>query len=114
MAHPIRLRFQSDARQLRVEFDSGEQFDIPYELLRVESPSAEVQGHGGDRPPPVTGKETIRVTRAEPVGQYAVRIVFDDGHNSGYYTWPRLYDLGKNAAEIEAAYRARVAEFASR
>lgn len=111
MPHPTRLRFQSQSKNLAVEFDTGETFDIPFEILRVESPSAEVQGHGGQKPPPVTGKESVGVVRAEPVGRYAIRIVFDDGHNSGYFTWPKLYDLGKNLTETQAAYRARVAEF---
>lgn len=98
MTHPTRLRFRQAEKTLRVEFASGETYDIPYEALRVESPSAEVQGHGGVKPPPPVGKENVGVVRAEPIGHYAVRIVFDDGHNSGYYTWPKLLELGQMSA----------------
>ncbi|MAT33774.1 MAG: hypothetical protein CMK06_01295 [Ponticaulis sp.] len=111
--HPIKLRFRKADKVLRAEFDNDETFDIPFELLRVESPSAEVQGHGGQRPPPVTGKADIGVERAEPVGQYAIRIVFDDGHDSGFFTWSKLYDFGKNSEALMAAYRRRVAEHAA-
>ncbi|MAP96364.1 MAG: hypothetical protein CMK07_15575 [Ponticaulis sp.] len=110
---PEKLTFQREQRQLMVAFDSGETFRIPFELLRVESPSAEVQGHGDNKPPPVTNKDTVGVERAEPIGHYAVRIVFDDGHDSGYFTWSLLYDLGKNGADRMAAYQARVKAFAT-
>ncbi len=75
---PKKLRFQKDAKQLVLEYEGGEPLAIPFELLRVESPSAEVQGHGGERPPPVRGKQDVGVVRAEPVGHYAIRIIFDD------------------------------------
>ncbi|MAI90643.1 gamma-butyrobetaine hydroxylase-like domain-containing protein [Ponticaulis sp.] len=111
MPHPTRLRFRSDEKCLTVEYDDASSHDIPYELLRVESPSAEVQGHAGQKPPPVMGKADIGVNRAEPVGRYAVRIIFDDGHDSGLFTWPLLQDFGARKDELYAAYQARVAEF---
>ena len=75
-------------------FDDGAKFDIPFELLRIESPSAENKGHGDQAPPPVKGKANVNVVRADPVGRYAVRIGFDDGHDTGLYSWDYLYDLG--------------------
>jgi len=92
------LRFSKSDRALHVAFDDGQQFDIPFETLRVESPSAEVQGHGPGQKKTVTGKENVLVTAAEPVGRYAVRLVFDDGHDSGIFTWDYLYALGESAA----------------
>ena len=114
MMPPKTLRFLGEEKCLRLEYVTGERFDIPYELLRVESPSAEVQGHGGHKPPPVTGKQDVGVVRAEPVGHYAVRIIFDDGHDSGLFTWEFLRELGGKLEERFASYRARVAEFQGR
>jgi DUF971 family protein len=102
---PTDLAFDRSARLLRIAFDDGAHFDIPFELLRVESPSAENKGHGGKAPPPVTGKANVGVVAAEPVGRYAVRIVFDDGHDTGFYTWDLLYDLGVNKDERLRVYR---------
>lgn len=109
--HPKELRFRREDRSLHVVFDTGEAVDVPFQLLRVESPSAEVKGHGGDKPPPVLNKENVGVKAAEPVGHYAVRIIFDDGHDSGLFTWSRLLDLGKNKVAYLEAYHQRVAEF---
>lgn len=111
---PKKLRFQKEAKKLVLEYESGEPLAIPFELLRVESPSAEVQGHGGERPPPVRGKQDVGVVRAEPVGHYAIRIIFDDGHDSGLFTWEFLKELGENLDERMAEYRARVADFEGR
>ena len=97
-AWPEELRFTAADKALHVRFDDGAQFDIPFETLRVESPSAEVQGHRPGEKKIVTGKQDVRVTRAEPVGRYAVRLVFDDGHDSGLFTWDYLYALGQSAA----------------
>ena len=94
---PVRLTFQTGAKRLRAEFDDGAAFDIPFELLRVESPSAEVQGHGPGQKKTVTGKRDVQVTAAEPVGRYAVRLTFDDGHDSGIYSWDYLRALGETA-----------------
>lgn len=94
---PEQLRFSRSDKALHVAFDDGKRFAIPFETLRVESPSAEVQGHGPGEKRLVTGKENVLVTAAEPVGRYAVRLVFDDGHDSGLFTWDYLYALGESA-----------------
>jgi DUF971 family protein len=106
---PTDLEFHRGARALKITFDDGAAFEIPFELLRVESPSAEVKGHGGGPPALVLGKARVNVTDAKPVGRYAVRIVFDDGHDSGLYSWDYLYELGAEKEAKMAAYRARVA-----
>ena len=102
---PTDLVFEREARTLKIAFDDGARFDIPFELLRIESPSAENKGHGGNAPPPVTGKANVNVVRAEPVGRYAVRIVFDDGHDTGLYSWDLLYELGRDKEEKLRTYR---------
>ena len=103
---PVDLTFDRGKHELHARFDDGAHFDIPFELLRVESPSAENKGHGGaSTPPPVKGKARVNVTRAEPVGRYAVRIVFDDGHDTGLYSWDLLYDLGAHKDARMTAYR---------
>lgn len=102
---PTDLVFDRQARALHISFDDGARFDIPFELLRVESPSAENKGHGPTPPPPVTGKANVGVVRADPVGRYAVRITFDDGHDSGLYSWDLLYDLGRDKDERLRIYR---------
>ena len=84
--------FKRGEKLLHVAFEDGVSVDIPFEKLRVESPSAEVQGHGNKRV--VTGKANVGVIDAKPVGRYAVRIVFDDGHESGIYSWDYLRELG--------------------
>lgn len=94
---PADILFRREARALRVTFDDGAIVEIPYEKLRVESPSAEVQGHSPDQKRTVTGKENVGVVEANPVGRYAVRIVFDDGHDTGIYTWEYLRKLGEAA-----------------
>lgn len=102
---PTDLVFDRASRTLMIAFDDGETFEIPFELLRIESPSAENKGHGSNATPPVTGKANVGVERAEPVGRYAVRIVFDDGHDTGLYSWDLLYDLGRNREERLRIYR---------
>lgn len=107
---PTDLEFDRAARLLHIAFDDGAKFDIPFELLRVESPSAENKGHGGaTRPPPVTGKANVGVRSADPVGRYAVRITFDDGHDTGLYSWDLLYELGRDRDALFARYREAVA-----
>jgi DUF971 family protein len=103
---PTDLAFDRGARTLGVTFDDGAHFDIPFELLRVESPSAEVRGHRTSDKKLVAGKRGVGLTNAEPVGRYAVRLIFDDGHDSGLYTWDLLYDLGANGAKKLDAYLA--------
>ncbi|MGE3301656.1 MAG: gamma-butyrobetaine hydroxylase-like domain-containing protein [Hyphomonadaceae bacterium] len=93
---PMDLEFSADDRALKIAFDDGARFAIPYELLRVASPSAEVRGHRAQDAKLVSGKKNVGVSRAEPVGRYAVRIVFDDGHDSGLYAWDLLYELGRD------------------
>ena len=102
---PTDLVFDRDAKQLIIAFDDGEMFEIPFELLRVESPSAENKGHGPNPPPPVTGKANVNVIAADAVGRYAVRISFDDGHDTGLYSWDLLYDLGREKDEKLRVYR---------
>jgi DUF971 family protein len=105
---PVKLAFAKGAKRLAITFEDGSSFLIPYELLRVESPSAEVQGHHPDQKKLVTGKQDVDVLEAEPVGRYAVRLKFDDGHASGIFSWSYLHELGENADELMAAHRDRV------
>ena len=90
---PTELRLDAAKTTLTVSYDSGERFALPAEYLRVESPSAEVQGHGPGEKRIVTGKESVAIAALEPVGNYAVRIVFDDGHDTGLYSWDYLRKL---------------------
>jgi DUF971 family protein len=101
---PTELRLNSDKTRLTALFDSGERFILPAEYLRVESPSAEVQGHGAGQKKIVTGKEQIKITALEPVGNYAVRISFDDGHDTGLFSWDYLHELGREQRARWAAY----------
>ena len=93
---PTELKVDKDRRLLTVAFDDGANFDLPAELLRVMSPSAEVQGHSAEERVTVPGKKAVRILRIEPVGNYAARIVFDDGHDTGLYTWTYLRELGEH------------------
>ena len=92
-------------KALTVSFDTGERFALPAEYLRVESPSAEVQGHGPLERQIVPGKRHVKIARLEPVGHYAVRIVFNDGHDTGLYSWDLLHELGRDKDAKLAAYR---------
>lgn len=94
LPHPTEIRLRKSASVLAVTFDSGEQFEMPFEYLRVFSPSAEVSGHGPGQEILQIGKEHVKITGVEPVGSYAVRLIFDDGHDTGLYSWTVLYDLG--------------------
>ena len=104
---PTEIRLLRDERMLVVTFDDGPTYRLPAELLRVESPSAEVQGHGGDKHV-VPGRRDVAMIDLEPVGSYAVRIRFDDGHDSGLYSWDYLRQLGENQQEIWDAYVAEL------
>jgi DUF971 family protein len=95
-AWPTELRLDKDKRVLTVTFDDGHSFALPAELLRVLSPSAEVQGHSPEQRVTVGGKKNVSIVRLEPVGNYAVRIVFDDGHDTGLFVWAYLRELGEN------------------
>src|SRR5262245_30495322 len=93
---PTELRLRKDRRTLAVTFDNGEQFDLDAEYLRVRSPSAEVQGHSPDERKTVAGKKNVAILEVHPIGNYAVRLVFDDLHSTGIYSWDYLYDMGRN------------------
>jgi DUF971 family protein len=93
---PTELRLHKDRRTLTVAFDNGQRFDLAAEYLRVRSPSAEVQGHSPDERKTVAGKRNVAILELKPVGNYAVRIVFDDLHSTGIYSWDYLDELGRN------------------
>ncbi|HMR30082.1 MAG TPA: DUF971 domain-containing protein [Geminicoccaceae bacterium] len=103
-AWPVEIRVRSAERRLEIDFDDGSSFVLPAELLRVESPSAEVQGHVPSQKVTVAGKRDVGISRLEQVGNYAVRIVFDDGHDTGIFSWVNLYRLGRDRAQIWQAY----------
>lgn len=105
---PTEIRLRQQSRLLAVTFDDGRSFDLPFEYLRVSSPSAEVQGHGKGQEVLQTNKENVQIEALEPVGHYALRIVFDDGHNTGLYTWTYLHDLGTNQTQRWQAYLDRL------
>lgn len=104
----LEIRLRTRSRLLEVVFDGGERFELPAEYLRVHSPSAEVQGHGIETGVLVTGKENVGISAVEPVGHYAVRLQFDDGHNTGLYTWKYLYELGREQQARWAEYQRRL------
>jgi DUF971 family protein len=106
---PSELRVAKDRRSLVVAFQDGPTVTIPAELLRVESPSAEVQGHSAAGKTLVAGKAAVAIVSVEPVGNYAVRIGFDDGHSSGIYTWRYLHKLGVQGDAMLAEYAAALA-----
>jgi DUF971 family protein len=108
---PTELRLDKDKRVLTVGFDDGQSFALPAELLRVLSPSAEVQGHSPEQRVTVAGKKDVGILRVEPVGNYAVRIVFDDGHDTGLYVWEYLHELGQHQ---EARWRSYLADLAAK
>jgi len=105
---PTQITLRSVSRVLHVAFDDGQAFELPFEYLRVHSPSAEVQGHSPAQAVLVTGKAQVGIRRVEPVGQYAVKLVFDDGHDTGLYTWKYLHALGREMPARLAAYRERL------
>jgi DUF971 family protein len=106
--YPTELRYSKADRRLHVTFDDGAAYEIPAELLRVESPSAEVQGHGADQKQLVSGRRHVGIMAIEPVGNYAVRIRFDDLHDSGIFSWKYLRELGENQDAIFADYCGRL------
>ena len=101
---PTEIRYQSAERVVEIDFDDGRSFTLSAELLRVESPSAEVQGHGGDQKTIVGGKRGVTIAAIEPVGNYAVRMIFDDGHSTGLYSWSYLRQLGETRDTVWQAY----------
>jgi DUF971 family protein len=108
---PTELKLDKERRAITVTFDDGASFALPAELLRVLSPSAEVQGHSPAERVTVPGKKAVRILRLEPVGNYAARIVFDDGHDTGLYTWSYLRELGENR---EARFNAYLEDLAAK
>jgi len=107
-AVPTSLTVRKQSRVLELAFDSGESFSLPFELLRVYSPSAEVRGHGTGQEVLQTGKREVLLTAVEPVGNYAVQLHFSDSHNTGIYTWDYLYWLGANQAQLWEDYLKRL------
>jgi DUF971 family protein len=101
---PTELRLAKDRRSLRVVFDDGAAFDLPAEYLRVTSPSAEVQGHSPAERKTVPGKKDVQIIGVQPIGNYAVKLAFDDLHDSGIYGWGYLHDLGTGYAQKWQAY----------
>lgn len=95
-AWPSELRLHKDRKTLTVSFEGGERYDLAAEYLRVKSPSAEVQGHSAEERKTVPGKKNVAILEVLPVGNYAVRLVFDDMHSTGIYSWDFLRDLGRN------------------
>jgi DUF971 family protein len=103
---PAELRVFKEEGRLEVDFSDGRNCSLPAEYLRVESPSAEVQGHGAGQKKIVPGRRQVKIEAVEPVGHYAIRIIFDDGHDTGIYSWAYLRELGDTQAERWAAYQA--------
>lgn len=107
-AWPVELKYTRADHTLTVSFDNHTNVVLPAEYLRVESPSAEVQGHGPNTKTLVAGKKNVGIDRIEPVGRYAVRIVFDDGHDTGLFTWDYLQTLGAERAKRWFEYETRL------
>lgn len=105
---PLEINLHQKSRLLEVRFDDGMNFQLPCEYLRVYSPSAEVRGHGPGQEVLQVGKEQVNISAIDPVGSYAVRLHFDDGHNTGLYTWNYLYELGAHYDEKWHEYLARL------
>jgi len=100
----VEVRVKQAEKCLEIDFDDGSRFALPAEFLRVESPSAEVQGHGPNQKKIVAGRQHVGIMRVEPVGHYAIRIVFDDLHDTGIYSWRYLHELGSRQATLWQAY----------
>lgn len=107
---PTELRVSKDRRSLTVTFDDGRRISLPAEMMRVLSPSAEVQGHGPGQKVTVPGKRNVAIATITATGNYAVRIGFDDGHDSGIFTWSYLLELGEKGDEMFAQYERELAE----
>lgn len=107
---PTEINLHKKSRILEITFDDGAHFELPCEYLRVYSPSAEVQGHGPGQGVLQVGKEHVNIEAIEPVGNYAVTLVFDDGHDTGIYSWETLYKLGQHQEEYWQDYLRRLEE----
>ena len=107
---PLEIRVKSNEKILEVDFDDGASFAIVAELLRVESPSAEIQGHGSGQKLTPAGRRHVNILNVEPVGNYAIKISFDDLHDTGIFSWQYLYDLGANQEDLLGSYLDRLNE----
>lgn len=105
---PVEIKLHQKSRVFEIAFDDGRTFRLPYEFLRVYSPSAEVRGHGPGQEVLQTGKREVEIRSLEPVGSYAVQPVFSDGHSTGIYSWEYLYELGEHQDELWAQYLQRL------
>ena len=101
---PTELRLHKDRKTLTIPFDSGVRFDLSAEYLRVKSPSAEVQGHSPDERKTVAGKKDVAILEVHPIGNYAARLVFDDMHSTGIYSWDYLFELGRDQKRLWQQY----------
>jgi DUF971 family protein len=110
MPFPTEIRLRRAEKRLDIAFDDGASFALPAEYLRVESPSAEVQGHSPSERKTISGRRHVGIMAVEPVGNYAVRLVFDDLHDTGIFSWDYLYELGRERDARWAAYLGRLAE----
>ncbi|MDJ0613562.1 MAG: DUF971 domain-containing protein [Rhizobiaceae bacterium] len=108
--HPTKLTVRKDRKSLEIAFGESETYELSAEILRVLSPSAEVQGHSPEQRKTVSGKRNVQIMQMEPVGNYAVRIIFDDMHETGIFTWAYFQELGKNKDEKWNAYLAELEE----
>jgi DUF971 family protein len=107
---PTELRLHKDRRTLSVSYETGERFDLAAEYLRVRSPSAEVQGHSPAERRTVGGKQNVQIVELHPIGNYAVRLTFDDMHSTGIFSWDYLFELGRNREKYWNAYLAELSE----
>jgi len=107
---PTEITLHQKSRTLQIAFEDGANFQLPFEFLRVFSPSAEVRGHGPGEEVLQVGKKNAIITEVEPVGSYALKLVFDDGHDSGLYSWEYLYDLGKYQDKVWQDYLQQLEE----
>ena len=110
MPTPTDIKLHQKSRMLEITFEDGAHFELSCELLRVYSPSAEVRGHSRDQAVLQVGKEDVNITQIEPIGRYAIKLAFDDGHDTGLYSWDMLYDLGENHDAYWADYLQRLKE----
>jgi DUF971 family protein len=107
--HPTDITLHAASRVLEIAYDDGQVFRLPFEFLRVYSPSAEVRGHGPGQETLQVGKRDVTITRLDPVGYYAVQPVFSDGHASGIFSWSYLYEIGRDHERLWAEYQALLA-----
>jgi DUF971 family protein len=108
MPHPVEIKLHQASRVLEISYDDGASFRLSYEFLRVQSPSAEVRGHGPGQETLQVGKRDVDIERVEPVGHYAIRPVFTDGHDTGIYSWDYLYEIGRNHDALWQQYLKRL------